>query len=60
VSKHILPFVNAGTSDRTHTTTPALVDALGRRETNDDIDTYIDSHGVNDLATALTYVVARE
>ena len=36
------------------------VDAVGRRETNADIDTYIDRHGVAGLATALTYAVARE
>ena len=37
-----------------------LIDAVGRRETNGDIDTYIDRHGVAGLATALTYAVARE
>jgi len=52
--------VTTATSDRTYTITPALVDAVGRRETNDDIDTYIDRHGVAGLATALTYAVARE
>jgi len=46
--------------DRQYTITPALIDAVGRRETNDDIDTYIDRHGVAGLATALTYAVARE
>lgn len=48
------------TGDRAYTITPALVDAVGRRETNADIDTYIDRHGVAGLATALTYTVARE
>ena len=43
-----------------YTITPALIDAVGRRETDDDIDTYIDRHGVAGLATALTYAVARE
>jgi len=46
--------------DREYTITPALIDAVGRRETNDNIDTYIDRHGVAGLATALTYAVARE
>jgi hypothetical protein len=35
-------------------------DDVGRRETDADIDTYIDRHGVAGLATALTYAVARE
>lgn len=47
-------------SDREYTITPALIDAVGRRETDDDIDTYIDRHGIAGLATALTYAVARE
>ena len=46
--------------DREYTITPALIDAVGRRETNADIDTYIDRHGVAGLATALTYAVGRE
>jgi DNA-binding MarR family transcriptional regulator len=46
--------------DREYTITPTLIDAVGRRETNADIDTYIDRHGVAGLATALTYAVARE
>jgi len=46
--------------DREYTITPALIDAVGRRETDDDIDTYIDRHGVAGLAIALTYAVARE
>lgn len=52
--------VTVGTGDRAYTITPALVDAVGRRERNGDIDTYIDRHGVAGLATALTYAVARE
>jgi len=43
-----------------YTITPALVDAVGRRATDDDIDTYIDRHGITGLATALTYAVQRE
>ncbi|MGQ3330802.1 DUF7437 domain-containing protein [Halorubrum sp. FL23] len=46
--------------DREYTITPALIDAVGRRETNANIDTYIHRHGVAGLATALTYAVARE
>ena len=45
---------------REYTITPALIDAVGRREANGDVDTYIDRHGVAGLATALTYAVARE
>jgi hypothetical protein len=52
--------VRTAAGDREYTITPALIDAVGRRETNADIDTYIDRHGVAGLATALTYAVARE
>ena len=52
--------VMTAAGDREYTITPALIDAVGRRETNADIDTYIDRHGVAGLATALTYAVARE
>lgn len=52
--------VSTAASDREYTITPALIDAVGRRETDDDIDTYIDCHGVAGLATALTYAIARE
>lgn len=52
--------VTTAAGDRGYTITPVLIDAVGRRETNDDIDTYIDRHGVDGLATALTYAVARE
>ncbi len=45
--------------DRGYTITPAFIDAVGRSETNADIDTYINRHGVADLATALTYAVAQ-
>jgi hypothetical protein len=44
----------------TVTITPALIDAVGRHETDGDIDTYIHRHGVAGLAMALTYAVARE
>jgi len=52
--------VTTAAGDREYTITPALIDAVGRRETNADIDTYIDRHGVAGLATALTYTVGRE
>lgn len=52
--------VSTGSSDRAYTITPALVDAVSRRENNADIDTYIDRHGIAGLATALSYTVARE
>jgi len=44
----------------TYTITAALIDAVGRRTTDEDIDTYIDRHGIAGLATALTYAVDRE
>lgn len=37
------------------TITTALVDAVGRRDTNGDIDVFLDRHGVDGLATALEY-----
>ncbi|MEF8872265.1 MAG: helix-turn-helix domain-containing protein [Haloarculaceae archaeon] len=52
--------VTAADGNREYTITPALIDAVGRRETDEDIDTYIDRHGIAGLATALTYAVARE
>lgn len=45
---------------REYTITPALVDAVARRTTDEDIDTYIDRHGIAGLATALTYAIDRE
>lgn len=52
--------VTAADEDREYTITPALIDAVGRRTADDDIDTYIDRHGIAGLATALTYAIARE
>jgi len=52
--------VTTAAGDGEYTITPALIDAVGRCESNADIDTYIDRHGVAGLATALTYAVARE
>lgn len=51
--------MTAADGEREYTITPALIDAVGRRET-DDVDTYIDRHGIAGLTTALTYAVARE
>jgi len=50
------------TPDKTgsYTITASLIDAVGRRTTDEDIDTYIDRHGIAGLATALTYAVDRE
>jgi DNA-binding transcriptional ArsR family regulator len=52
--------VTTSSGDREYTITPALIGAVGRRETNDDIDAYTDRHGVAGLATALSYALARE
>ncbi|AGB30427.1 hypothetical protein C488_04312 [Natrinema pellirubrum DSM 15624] len=52
-----LTLTSSGTE---YTITPALIDAVGRRATDDDIDAYIDRHGVGGLAIALSYAVDRE
>jgi hypothetical protein len=52
--------VTTAAGNREYTITPALIDAVGHRETDADIDTYLDRHGVAGLATALTYAVARK
>jgi DNA-binding MarR family transcriptional regulator len=52
--------VTAAGGDRKYTITPVLIEAVGRRETNGDIDTYIDRHGVAGLATALSYIRSSE
>ena len=39
----------------TRTITTELVDAIGRREMNDDIDVYLERHGIDGVATALEY-----
>lgn len=59
-AKEIDLTVRAAAGDREYTITPALIDAVGRRETDDDIDIYIDRHGIAGLATALTYAIERE
>ena len=60
VAREIDLTVTTAAGDREYTITPALIDAVGRRATDDDIDTYIDRHGIAGLATALTYAVDRE
>jgi DNA-binding Lrp family transcriptional regulator len=39
----------------TRTITPALITAIARREADDDINVFIDRHGLDGLATALVY-----
>ncbi|QCS44727.1 helix-turn-helix domain-containing protein [Natrinema versiforme] len=60
VARDIDLTVTAADGAREYTITPALIDAVGRRATDGDIDTYIDRHGIAGLATALTYTVDRE
>ncbi|WP_224337910.1 DUF7437 domain-containing protein [Haloprofundus halobius] len=60
VARDINLTVTAANGAREYTITPALIDAIARRTTDDDIDTYIDRHGIAGLATALTYTVDRE
>jgi hypothetical protein len=52
--------VTASDGTREYRITPVLIDAVGRRATDEDIDTYIDRHGVAGLATAINYAVDRE
>ena len=60
VARDINLTVTAADDAREYTITPALIDVIARRTTDDDIDTYIDRHGIAGLATALTYTVDRE
>jgi hypothetical protein len=60
VAREIDLTVTAGDGTGEYTITPALIDAVARRATDDDIDTYIDRHGIAGLAAALTYAVSRE
>lgn len=46
--------------DDTYRITPALIDAVGRRETDPDIDAFADRHGIDRLAAALSWTRARE
>ncbi|WP_254547362.1 DUF7437 domain-containing protein [Halomarina pelagica] len=43
------------TNGETQTITPALIAATARRGENEDIDVYIERHGLDGLAVALTY-----
>jgi len=43
------------TDGETQTITPALIAAVARRDENDDIDIYIERHGLDGLAVALEY-----
>lgn len=43
------------TDGETRTITAELVDAVGRREANADVDRYLERHGIDGLATALEY-----
>lgn len=43
------------TDGETRTITPALIAAVARRDENDDIDVYIERHGLDGLAVALEY-----
>lgn len=43
------------TNGETQTITPALIAAVARREEDTDIDVYIERHGLDGLAVALTY-----
>ncbi|WP_027119261.1 DUF7437 domain-containing protein [Natronorubrum tibetense] len=43
------------TDGEARTITAELVDAVGRRERDTDIDVYLDRHGMDGLATALEY-----
>lgn len=45
--------------DESRTITPELVDAVARRADDEDIDVYIDRHGIDGLATALEYARQR-
>ncbi|WP_254807849.1 DUF7437 domain-containing protein [Natronosalvus amylolyticus] len=47
--------ITLSTNGETRVITAELVDAVGRRETDGDIDVYLDRHGIDGLATALEY-----
>lgn len=46
-------------ADETRTITPELVEAVACRADNEDIDVYIDRHGIDGLASALKYAHQR-
>lgn len=43
--------------DTTTTVTPALVAAIARRDVDEDIDVYVERHGLDGLAEALAYAI---
>jgi len=43
------------TDGETRTVTPALIAAVARRDDDDDVDVFVDRHGLDGLATALDY-----
>jgi DNA-binding Lrp family transcriptional regulator len=47
--------LHVGTDEDSYKITPALFVALARRETNENIQLFLDRHGVSGLATALEY-----
>jgi len=47
--------LHVGTDEDSYQITPALFVALARRETNENIQLFLDRHGVSGLATALEY-----
>jgi DNA-binding Lrp family transcriptional regulator len=47
--------LHVGTDEDSYQITPALFVALARRETNENIQLFLDRHGVSSLATALEY-----
>ena len=60
VARKIDLTVTVAKGTREYMITSVLIDAVGRRATNDAIETYVDQHGIAGLATALTYTVDRE
>jgi len=60
IAREIDLSVTADDDEREYSITPMLIDAVGRRTEDDDIDTHTDRHGIDGLATALTYTIARE
>lgn len=45
--------------DQEYTITPAVIDAISRRTTVDNINRYIDSYGISGLITTLNYMMNR-
>jgi len=51
--------VTLSSGDETRTITPELVEAVARRTDDEDIDLYVDRHGIDGLASALEYARQR-